>query len=590
MARTRIRTAVALGAATMLITTGCAAGGGDGGEASPAGEPQKGGILKVLANGDVDHLDPQLVAYVPVYSFMRSMSRSLLSYRASDDIDERITLQPDLASEVPEPSEDGLTYTLTLREGTAWGVADGARDIVSADVERGFKRLCNPLISGALSGYFVDLIEGMSAFCDDFSAVAPEVEPMKEFIENNDISGIATPDERTITFTLTTPASDFPYMLSLDAADPAPIEVLDFLPDSLEYRRNFVSSGPYKVKEYQPDAKFVLERNEAWNPESDPLRKAYVDGIEMTMGVEGDAAIQQLQAGSADMLFDLSPSPANISQMKAANDEKLQTMNNGGIDQFMWINTKSPNNGGVLADLKVRQALQYAVDKTAVVQTMGGADLAGVTNGIFGPGILGHEAYEPYPNNGGKGDPEKAKQLLAEAGFPDGITLKMPYRNVGTQPDIAQTVQESMKKAGITLELTPVPPTDYYANFMTNVENASSGAWDVALVGWSPDWQGGAARSVFQPQFVATGTHQSYNYVDFNSEKANELAEQALAASTPEESGELWHQVDEAVMAESPIVSIAYRVKPNYHSARVSGFVPYAQSQNGDWTNLWLTK
>lgn len=588
MVRTRIRTAVALGVATLLLTTGCTTTGSTGEE--PAGEPRTGGTLKVLANGDVDHLDPQLVAYVPVYSFMRAMSRSLLSYESSDDTETRIALQPDLATEVPTPSEDGLTYTITLREGTAWGAPDGARDIVAADVERGFKRLCNPLISGALSGYFVDLIEGMAQFCADFAEVAPEVEPMKEFIEGNDISGIATPDDRTVEFTLTKPASDFPYMLSLDAADPAPIEVLDYLPDSLEYRRNFVSSGPYQMKEYQPDAKIVLERNEAWKAESDPLRKAYVDGIEMTMGVEGDAAIQQLQAGSADLLFDLTPSPANIAQMTAAGDKKLSTMTNGGVDQFMWINTKSPNNDGVLSDVRVRQALQYAVDKTAVVQTMGGSELAGVTNGIFGPGILGHKEYDPYPANGGKGDPEKAKQLLAEAGYPDGITLKMPYRNVGTQPDIAQTVQESMKKAGITLELTPVPPTDYYANFMTNVENATSGAWDVALVGWSPDWQGGAARSVFQPQFVFTGTAQAYNYVDFNSDEANELAAQALAAPTVEESGELWHQVDQAVMAESPIVSIAYRLKPNYHSDRVAGFVPYAQSQNGDWTNLWLTK
>ncbi|GAA2885358.1 ABC transporter substrate-binding protein [Microbacterium esteraromaticum] len=588
MARRRILTAAAAAAAVLLITSGCSTSGSDA--ATSEGEPVKGGVLKVLANGDVDHLDPQLVAYVPVYSFMRAMSRSLLSYAASDDAEERITLQPDLATEVPEPSADGLKYTITLRDGTTWGAPDGARAIVSSDVERGFKRLCNPLISGALSGYFIDLIEGMSAFCTDFSKIAPEVEPMKEFIEGNDISGIATPDDKTIEFTLTKPASDFPFMLSLDAADPAPVEALEYLPDSPEYRKAFVSSGPYKVKEYSPDAKFVLERNDAWDPKSDPLRKAYVDGIEMTMGVEGDAAMQQLQAGSADVLFDLTPSPANITQLKAANDKNFSTMTNGGVDQFMWINTKSPNNDGALTDLKVRQALQYAVDKAAVVQTMGGKDLAGVTNGIFGPGILGYEEYDPYPANGGKGDPEKAKELLAEAGFPDGITLKMPYRNVGTQPDIAQTVQDSLKKAGITLELTPVPPTDYYANFMTNVENATTGKWDVALVGWSPDWQGGAARSVFQPQFVFTGTAQAYNYVDYNSDKANELAEQALAASTAEESGALWHQVDEAVMTDSPIVSIAYRLKPNYHSSRVAGFTPYAQSQNGDWTNLWLTK
>ncbi|MFF2270849.1 ABC transporter substrate-binding protein [Agromyces sp. NPDC058136] len=585
MTRKLLLPATALTIATALAMAGCSPSS----EADTGGgEAKTGGTLKVLANGDVDHLDPQLVAYVPTYNVMRSVSRSLLSYTASNDAAERIVLQPDLAEAVPEPSDDGLSYTITLRDGITWGAPDGERAIVAADVERGLKRLCNPLISGALAGYFTGLIEGMDEFCTGFAEVAPEVDPMREYIETADIAGIETPDEKTVVFTLTKPASDFPFMLSLDAADPAPIEALDNLPDSPEFRRAFVSSGPYKVAEYTPDAKLVLERNEAWNADSDPLRKAYVDSIEMTMGVEGDAAMQQLQAGSADMLFDLAPSPANIQQLKAANDEKFTTMANGGVDQFMWINTASPNNGGALQDLKLRQALQYAVDKTAVVQTMGGEDLAGVTNGIFGPGILGHEEYDPYPANDGKGDPEKAKELLAEAGFPDGITLKLPYRNVGTQPDIAQTVQASLERAGITVELSPVPPTDYYANFMSNPENASSGAWDIALVGWSPDWQGGAARSVFQPQFVFDGTHQTYNYVDFNSEEANVLAEQALAATTAEEQGSLWHQVDEAVMADSPIVSIAYRLKANYRSARVGGFVEYAQSQNGDWTNLWL--
>ncbi|MFF2495050.1 ABC transporter substrate-binding protein [Agromyces sp. NPDC058064] len=585
MSRKLLVPATALTVATVLALAACAPSTDD---SASGGEPQTGGTLKVLANGDVDHLDPQLVAYVPTYNVMRSISRSLLSYSASNDAAERIVLQPDLAEAVPDPSADGLSYTITLRDGITWGAPDGERAIVASDVERGIKRLCNPHISGALAGYFTGLIEGMDEFCSGFAAVAPEVDPMREYLEGNDIPGIETPDDTTVVFTLTKPASDFPFMLSLDAADPAPIEALDNLPDSPEYRRSFVSSGPYQVADYSPDAKLVLERNEAWNPDSDPLRKAYVDSIEMTMGVEGDAAMQQLQAGSADLLFDLTPSPANIQQLKAQNDEKFSTMENGGVDQFMWINTKSPNNGGALADLKLRQALQYAIDKTAVVQTMGGEELAGVTNGIFGPGILGYEASDPYPANDGKGDPEKAKQLLAEAGFPDGITLKLPYRNVGTQPDIAQTVQASLERAGITVELSPVPPTDYYANFMTNPENATSGAWDIALVGWSPDWQGGAARSVFQPQFVFDGTPQSYNYVDFDSDAANALAEQALAATTSEEAGDLWHQVDEAVMADSPIVSIAYRLKPNYHSARVGGFVEYAQSQNGDWTNVWL--
>lgn len=585
MARKQLLTISALAAASALVLSGCTGGGAaPGGE---SGEPQTGGTLRVLANGDVDRIDPQLTAYVPVNSVVRALSRSILSYAASNDVDERIQLQPDLAEEVPVPSPDGLTYEITLREGITWDAPDGPRPIVAADVERGIQRICNPHIGAALGSYFINLIEGMTEYCDGFAEVAPEVEAMKEYIENNDISGIETPDDRTVIFTLVEPASDFTSMLSLPTANPAPIEALDALPDSPEYRSGFVASGPYTIAEHTPDVKLHLVRNEAWNAESDPLRNAYVDEIEMTMGVEGDAAMQQVQAGSADVLFDIQPSPANIQQLVAANDEKFTTMENGGIDQFLWMNTKTDNNDGALQDLKVREALQYAIDKPAVVQVMGGEDIATVTNGIFGPGINGHQPFSLFGEESGEADPEKAKELLAEAGVTD-LTLKFPYRNLGTQPDIAQTVQASLEEAGITVELFPVPPTDYYANFMTNRENASNGEWDIALVGWSPDWVGGAARSVFQPQFTFDGTPQAYNYVDYDNDEANELAAQALAAETPEEAGELWHQVDRTVMEDSPIVSIVARKKANYHSDRVQNFQIYALAQNGDWTNIWL--
>ncbi|MBS3182435.1 ABC transporter substrate-binding protein [Leucobacter manosquensis] len=573
--------------ALALVLSGCASSNGS--SAGGEGEGQTGGTLKVLADGDVDHLDPQLIAYVPSNSVTRTISRSILSYESSNDPDERSKLVGDLATEVPTAADDGLSYTITLRDGSSWNAPGGARDLVSADVERGLKRICNPYVGAALGSYFIELIDGMSQFCDGFASVAPEAAAMKEYVESNDISGVETPDEKTVVFHLVEPASDFTSMLSLATANPAPVEVLDYLPDSPEYRNNFVASGPYTVAEHKPDVKMTLERNPSWMADSDPLRKAYVDTIEMTMGIEVDAAMQQVQAGSADMLFDIQPSPANIQQLTSTGDKKFSTLENGGIDQFMWFNTKTDNNGSALQKPEVRQALQYAIDKTAVVQVMGGSEIATVTNGLFGPGINGYEEYSHYGDGSGKADPEKAKELLAAAGA-ENLTLKLPYRNLGSQPDIAQTVQASLEAAGVTVELFPVPPTDYYANFMTNPSNTAGGEWDIALVGWSPDWVGGAARSVFQPQFTFTGTPQAYNYVDYNNDEANALAARALEASSPEEAGKLWHQVDETVMKDSPIVSIAAKKKANYHSGRVQNFAIYALSQNGDWANIWLDK
>lgn len=570
-------------ATAVFATTACSSQTGDDSDGATSG-----GTLKVLGAGDVDHLDPALAAYVPTTSVMRAITRQLVSYETVDDEVERLVPKGDLATEVPEPTNDGLTYTFTLREGVQWDAPDGARAVVAEDVTRGIKRLCNPVQSSAMVGYFTSLIAGMQEFCDGFAEVGPEPAAMKEYIEATPISGMVAVDDSTLEITLVEPASDFVYMLSLNNASPAPIEVLEYVPDSPEYRANFISAGPYTVGTYTADKELTLVRNTAWNADSDPLRAANVDEIEVTFGLTADAIMQQLRAGSADMSFDISIPPAVIQQLTAANDPKLSTVASGAVNPFIWFNTVSDNNGGALQNLEVRQALQYAVDKAAVVQTLGGPDIAAVQNGIFGPGVLGFHEFDPYATPDSAGDPEKAKELLAAAGYPDGLTLKMPYRTKDQEPSIAQTIQASFAKAGVELELIPVNPTDYYSKFLTNFENTSGGEWDIAPVGWTPDWQGGAARSVFQPQFSMPGAHQTYNYVDYNNDTANDLAAQAIAATDLDEAAELWAQVDETVMADSPVIPIASPLAVLYHSDRVQNFIPYALSVQGDWTNVSL--
>ncbi|MCI2393831.1 ABC transporter substrate-binding protein [Aliiroseovarius sediminis] len=576
----KARTAALAGTALSLVLAG----------AMPAfAEGQKGGVLKILGSGDLGRLDPTTVATVTDNNFVRATARTLISYESSMDEEVRIAPKGDLATEVSEPTDDGLTYTFTLRDGATWDAPDGARAIVAADFERGLKRACNPALGTPFLTYYVSLIEGMEAFCDGFAKVDPTPEAMKDYIQNNDISGIEAPDDKTVVFKLTEPAGDFVYMLSLSAAAPAPVEVLDYVPDSPEYRENFISSGPYTLTENIPDVRTRLVRNPSWNPDSDPLRAGYVDEIELVFGLQADAAIQQIQAGDADMLYDILVPPALIPMLQATGDDKLVAIASGRT-AFIFINSKSPNADGALADVKVRQAINYAINKAAVVQQLGGPFVAAPQNGIFGPGLLGYHDFDLYPSEGAKGDPEKARELLAEAGYPDGITLKMPFRNLNNESAIAQTLQASFAKAGITVELIPVSAADYYSKFMTNPQNTTEGGWDIAPVSWSPDWAGGAARSVFQPQFSYDGRRQTYNYTDYNNDEANAKAKEAINATTVEEAGRLWGEVDEIVMADAPVAPFISQNVVVYHSDAVENFAPYALGANGDWTNVWLDR
>ncbi len=554
-----------------------------------ASAQEAGGVLRILGTEDIDHFDPTSAALVTSNNFLRATTRQLISYKSSNDELVRVTPEGDLATEVPQPTNDGLTYTFKIRPGATWNTPSGARQITSADFERGVKRMCNPALGSAALTYYTGLIAGLPEFCDGFSKVEPTVEAMKAYIEGNDVSGIETPDDETIVINLTQKAGDFIFMLSLPTSAPAPIEVLDYMPDGPDYRANFIASGPYTPAEYTPDSSLQLVRNPSWSAESDPLRKAYVDEIQLTFGLTVDAIMQQLQSGDGDMTYDVTIPPAVLQTLIAQGDEKLVTVSSGNTN-FIFINTVSDNNNGALKDLKVRQALNYAVDKAAVVQQQGGPEIAKPVHGIFGVGVLGYHDFNLYPSEGDKGDVEKAKALLAEAGFPNGITLKMPYRNKGIEPNIAQTIQASMARAGITLELTPVTASDYYSKFMTNPVNTKEGTWDIAPVGWTPDWAGGAARSVFQPQFSYDGTHQTYNYTDYNNDAANALADQAINAPTAEEVGKLWGQVDELVMADAPVVPLIANLIVLYHGAAVQGFEPYSLGVQGDWTNVWLQR
>ncbi|MFC6356815.1 ABC transporter substrate-binding protein [Luethyella okanaganae] len=581
-------TPVALGILTFavaLATTSCSTAG-----APAEGGTTKGGTLNILGTADIDHLDPTSAALVSSNNLLRAVSRQLISYEASTDESTRIVARGDLATEVPEPGDGGLSYAFTIRDGANFDAPDGPRQITSQDIERGVKKMCNPALGSSSLSYFQNLVEGMADFCAGFVHVDPTAPAMKDYIEGHDITGIDTSDPKTVVFTLTEPAGDFIYMLSLTAASPAAIESLDYEPDSPEFRENYISSGPYTVSEHVPDKSMTLVRNKAWNAGSDPLRAANVDEIQLTFGLQADAVMQQLRSGDGDMTYDITIPPATLQQLTAAGDENLFTLTSGQVNPFLWINTKTSNNGGALQNLKVRQAIQYAVDKAAVVQQLGGPDIAAVQSGIFGPGVLGFHEFDPYPTPDSKGDPEKAKALLAEAGYPDGLSIKMPYRTQNAEPAIAQTIQASLEKAGFTIELVPVAPADYYSKFMTNPENTAGGLWDVAPVGWTPDWAGGSARSVFQPQFTFDGTPQTYNYVDYNNDEANALAAKAIQATDPKEVADYWSQVDELVMKDAVVVPLAAPKVVLYHSSAVKNFQPFALGVQGDWTNVSISR
>ena len=112
---------------------------------------------------------------------------------------------------------------------------------------------------------FQDLIAGFKQFCDGFADVGQDAPAIKKYIEATPLPGVVAKDDRTVVFTLNSPATYFTDMLALPSLSPAPVENLDYVPGSTELGQHLVVDGPYKVDTYEPTKRIELSRNPAWN-------------------------------------------------------------------------------------------------------------------------------------------------------------------------------------------------------------------------------------------------------------------------------------------------------------------------------------
>ncbi len=293
--------------------------------------------------------------------------------------------------------------------------------------------------TGAL-GYFVGVVKGMKAYCDGFAKVAGTIPALKAYVEGHDIAGVKA-DGQQLTVELERPAGDFPNILAMTFASPMPVESLSYLPDSPEFRQNFLSDGPYKIAKYVADKQIELVRNPAWKAESDPLRKAHVDAISITMGSDEGPVQQQLEAGTADMSWDTSVPTANVPQLLARKDPRLVLGETGRTDPYVVINTQSPNQGGALKKLQVRQALNYAVNKKNVIQVLGGPELNQPLGQVLTPHGPRLPAVRRLPDAGQRGRPGEGQAAAGPGRLPGRprprLPLPQPRQGPGDRDDAA---------------------------------------------------------------------------------------------------------------------------------------------------------
>jgi peptide/nickel transport system substrate-binding protein len=456
---------------------------------------------------------------------------------------------------------------------------------------RGIERTCNPVQPFGGLPDFETLIVGMQTFCNNFAKVKGTVAAIQQFLSTNSISGVTVSpsNPQTVIYHLTRPATYFTNQLAMPAFSPAPVEFLNYLPASAQLAQHTLSDGPYEIQSYTPAKSLTFVRNPAWNASTDSVRKAYVDRIDVSMTGNQTSIQQQISTNTpaADMGWDTPVPTAAIPNLLATKNPNLTLGPTYATSPYIVFNEMSPNNQSAMAKLAFRQALEYGINRTNLVQDDGGPVVSPPLTHVLPPGLLGSRPLDMYPY-----DPAKAQQMLSAA-VPGGhVTLKLLYQNAyDFEVKMFQTLQSDLGKIGITVIGVGVPNADYFTKYLEVPSVARHGVWDLAVPGWFPDWYGNGALSFFNPLFSGPPSYppSGSNFGYYNSTATNELIASGEHATSLSQTASIWAQADAQVMADAAIFPITSPTTPAFHATQVHNAVFVSNLNQFDPTNIWLT-
>ena len=563
------------------------------------GSPVTGGTLKLEGNSDVQAaLDPQGEYEGIGYTVERASTRQLVSYPSSTNLVTAELIVPDAAREMPTVSADGLTYAFDVKTGVMWNTSP-PRQVTSQDFKRGIERTCDPSLGD--SWYFTATIAGFASFCNAFEGMHPSSSAAARaaYINGHDVSGIQTPESSTIVFTLTQPAPDFLSILALPLASAAPIEDLSFVP--LTPGNPLFSDGPYEVSEYVVGHEIDLDHNPDWSQATDSIRHDYVSNIVIKLDLTGSAAPSVVQddlaTGAADLEWNTGVPIEDIAGLTtpAWNAQFGAFPAPGYTNPYLVFNVHSPNNNGALSNIKVRQALEYAINKVAIGEIYGGPALNEPLNQVIGPGAEGYVPFNDYPTPENKGDPAKCRTLLQQAGIAN-LTLKDYYRSSPFEhAEVFQEVQSDFLKCGVTVVGHPISTgyDGYYSPAgiaATSVKDLQSGNWDITEPGYGPDWFSPTnGRSLLPEIFDGSIGFPGQDWGDYDNPAVDALVNKAERALTLSQAASFWHQADEQVMADAAFIPFQTQLVLLFRSARVHNAIYLPLSGQYDITQIWLT-
>jgi len=510
----------------------------------PAPEPEgatPGGTITVLIPSDPgpEDLDPTNGWSVLGNSIQQALTnRSLTQFRRNAE--GAMELVPDLATDLGRPNEDFTEWTFTIKDNVRWENGDPVTpEEIKYGVERSFDS--ETFTSGPGQVYSVSNFDCGEGYTGP---------------QDGDCPGI-TVDGQDITFKMQQAFPDMDFWSTFMAIGPIPLENSDFP----EYGRDPLATGPYMIEEFRVNESLTLVKNPEWDPASDPARHQYADKWIFKFDQDQEKSDQILLSDTPDSQTTVSNGlgATNVTALKAALGENY-------IQQTgQCVSYRTPDYTKI-KDINIRKAIAWAYDFENI--QLAGGNIPGLTripaSTIMPPGMSGRKEYFPDGEQFAY-NPEKAKQLLADAGA-EGFKLTFIYDD--SDPETKAAAEQEKKgyeQAGFTTEMIPYQD-DAYA-LWDDKDSPINKKLNLRSVNWCSDWP---SASTMIPPLVQTG--QPYNTSYFSEAEVDDRIKE-IATLPLEDQAAAWGDLDELIGTKYlPMIPTAYRNDLFGAGSKIGGF------------------
>lgn len=490
--------------AALVLTLAACGGSGDSG----GGQEAAGGGTFSMDISEPEHLGPPSMCYDTSCSeAVDLLYTGLVDYNA-----ENKTVENDIAKSIT--TEDSVHWTIELKEGFEFHNGEA----VNADA---FIRAWNYAAYGpnaVETNFFFDVFEGYDA-----------MNPEEDEPETEELSGLEKVDDYTFEVTLNEPFGHFKKMLAFTGFSPASEECLS---DSEACDENPIGNGPYTLDEWEHDQQVTLQR---WDEYQGP-DAGNAETIQLKIYRNTSTAFQDFRAGNLDILNTIDPS--QIQQVKQLAGDRV--ISKPG-DSFMYLGIMMDQEGYTK---KVRHALSLAIDRESIGQEI----FSGIrypAKSLIPPAVKGGQTGNcEYCTH----EPERAKQLMQEAGGPPDDEVTIYFNAGGGHEEWTQAVGNMWKKTfGIDFELQSMNWDEY----LTKMEE--EGVDGPFRLGWSMDFP--AAMNYLKPMYL---TGAGSNYTGYSNEEVDNLINKCESTLNEDEALQYCHQAEKIILEDMPTIPMFF--------------------------------